>query len=249
MSTSLAYTQVNPQQRSGETKSLLSVVCGVLGIIGGLILPIIGLALAIAGVVFGTMSRQSIRRWQSTVGIILSSLAILVSLGMWVYVVQQDSKPAKTDKNAKTSITATLATDCYSANFIDRLNVVGDGHNCDTTAYNAETLDTSSNAYKVFASKSKLTDTAAFTDTAKQALEDDIKTNLPEFNIDTERVAGFAGSPAYSVTASSKSQGVAVIETAVYHQAKTGDNVFILVHAVDDKTADLKILEAQWQWK
>jgi hypothetical protein len=42
---------------------------------------------------------------------------------------------------------------------------------------------------------------------------------------------------------------VAVNETAVYHESGNGENIFILVHAINDTHADVKTLESQWQWK
>jgi hypothetical protein len=101
----------------------------------------------------------------------------------------------------------------------------------------------------VYANKSDVTDPAEFTKVAQDALKKDVSSTLPDFTLDSERTASFAGSPAYTVQATSKDKSIAVVETAVLHKTSKGENIFILVHAVNDKTADLQILEAQWQWK
>jgi len=116
-------------------------------------------------------------------------------------------------------------------------------------AFNGTTVNSSTDAYKIYANTSQTTNAGNFTNLAKAGLEKDIKDNLPGFTLDTEQATQFAGSPAYMVFASDKAQGVAVVEAAVLHQVAVGDNVFILVHAINGSSVDLNTLEAQWQWK
>jgi hypothetical protein len=117
------------------------------------------------------------------------------------------------------------------------------------SAFNSSAPDNSTDAYKVYASQSPQTNAANFTGLIKPAIEKDVADDLPGFAISSERVAQFAGSPAYIVTTFDKATDVSVVEAGVLHQAGNGENVFILVHAANGHNADLSILEAQWQWK
>jgi hypothetical protein len=248
------YAQATPEQHTGELKALLSVLGGVTGLVGALFVPLLGLVLGAFGVFMGTLSRSSTRRGLSTAGLMIASLAILGGLGSLTYTINQNHKKTAqaaiaSQNNPGTTVSANLSTPCYDVNFVDELNVNNTSNSCNMSAYNSSTLATSTNAYKVFASKANITSSGAFTSLAKAALEKDVSQNLPGFTIDSERVSGFAGSPAYTINLSDKVHNVAVVETAAYHQVTDGNNVFVIVHAINGSSADLQILEAQWQWK
>lgn len=244
------YAVATPAQHRGEIRAVLSLLLGVSGIAGAAFRPIIGLAVGVIGLVLATMTRHSVRRGFSTAGLVLSSLAIVAGLAGWTYIIGHSKQTEALQQSSQpTTVTADISTPCYSANLVDRLNVVQANNTCNSSAFNGQTLDLSTNAYKVYANKVELTNVSSFTSLAKTAIEKDIKTNLPTFTIQDERVSGFAGSPAYTVTAVNTSENVSVVEAAVYHPVKVGDTVFIMVHAVNNGSADLKILESQWQWK
>ena len=251
-----SYALATPRQHAGETKALLALLFGLAGIVGALFMAALGLVLGVTGIIMGTMSRSSTKRRLSTAGLIFSSLAVLAGLAVWTYAIKRDSKLAQAAPSTPShNLTATpvsassLSTPCYSTGFVDKLNVSNAANSCDMSAFNGPTLEKSTNAYKVYADTSQAADAQNFTSIVKPALEKDVHDNLPGFTIDSERAAQFAGSPAYIVSTSNTSQHVAVTEAAVLHQVGAGDNVFILVHAVNGSTADLSTLEAQWQWK
>lgn len=77
---------------SGGTKALLSLLFGLAGLVGALFMALIGLALGLAGLTMGTMSRSSTKRGLSTAGLIVSSLAILASLAVWAYAATSQTK-------------------------------------------------------------------------------------------------------------------------------------------------------------
>ena len=250
------YALAKPSQHTGENKALLALLFGVAGVVGGLFMALVGLALGISGIVMGTMSRSSTKRGLSTAGLFMSSLAVLASLGVWTYAIKHNPATQKTASrttahslNAPAVSASDLSTPCYSMGFVDKLNVSNASGSCDMSAFNGATLDNSTNAYKVYANQAPAANAQNFTSLVKPALEKDVKNNLPGFAVDSERVAEFAGSPAYIVSTSNNAQGIALVEAAVLRQVNNGDNVFILVHAVTGRTTDLSTLEAQWQWK
>jgi hypothetical protein len=249
------YAIAKPSQHIGESKALLALLCGIAGIAGGLFMALIGLALGVIGLIMGTMSRSSTKRSLSTAGLVMSSLAILVGLATWVYAIKHDPNLQQASKSTTHSITAPavaasdLSTPCYSVGFVNKLNINNDKNSCDMNAFNGPTIANSTNAYKVYANQSNGANTDDFTSLVKPAIEKDIKDNLPGFSINNEQLSQFAGSPAYVVSTFNKTTDVAVIEAAVLHRVGNGDNLFILVHAVNGRSTDLNTLEAEWQWK
>lgn len=250
-----AYAVATPAQHVGETKALLAIIFGILGLLGAII-PLIGIAFGVTGIIMGSLSRHSAKRTISTVGIVVSSLAIVASLGVLAYFIANpdllETKKASTTNShnlPSNSISASsLSTPCYSTTFSSKLNISNAQHSCDMAAFNGTTLETSSNFYKVYADKTSLTSDTGFTDIAKAAIEKDVQTNLPGFSVKSEKVSQFSGSAAYIVTAIDEADGIIVVEEAIYHPVSNGENVFILVHATTGNSANLNDLEAAWQW-
>jgi len=243
------YAVSRPGQHTGETKALLSLLFGLAGLAGALLMAVVGLAMGVAGIAMGTMSRSSKKRSLSTAGLVVSVLAVIVSLAVWSYAVSQNSHPKVANNNSPATVASHLSTPCYSADLVETLNVSQSGNDCNASAFDGSTLNSSANVYKVYAASSGRINDGNFKDIFKQAIEKDLKTNLPNFTVNNETAGLFAGSPAYIAKASDKRSGVSVVEGAVWHKAVNGDNVFVLVHAAKADNANLDTLEAQWQWQ
>lgn len=245
------YAAATPLQQKQETKALLSVIFGSVAIPFCLI-PIIGLVIGIAGAVLGTLSRGSAKKTLSTIGLIISCIAILAALGMWAYNLNQKNTEKKRNKSTgeSTAIVSTsiIRTPCYSISFTKTMNTDNDKNDsCDVRAYEGPTIEQSNVIYKVYGNQVNNITNENFHNIAKTALEKDISATLPGFTIDSERTAEFAGSPAYIVNATNGE--IAVVEAAIFRKVGAGYNLFSVVHATKGKTTDLKALEAQWQWK
>ena len=246
------YALATQAQHSGEMKALWSVICGVAGLAGALLIPILALGLGITGLVLGTMTRKSTHRLMSTIGLVISTLAILGGLAGWAYNVSHD--PALQEKTShttpKTSMSAaTISTPCYSLGFATKLEIKNDADSCDFQAYDGSSFDKSTNIFKVYANNIKGLSETNLNTAAKTAIETDIQKTLPGFTISSQGSTTFAGSPAYYANASQSSSGVAVIEAAVFHKTSNGYNLFVLVHGAYGQKAGLDELEAEWQWQ
>jgi hypothetical protein len=248
------YTLTLQMRHVSETHALMSLLCGVTGLAGALFFPFLGLALGLAGIVLGTVSRVYTSKATRLVGLVLSVLAILVGLAAWAHAVRNDprinpnvARVAPADSEAQVS--TGLATPCYSLSFVDELNISNKMNSCDMNAFNGSTLEASTNAYKIYASTVETGSVNDFTNLAKTAVEKDLAKTVPDFKIGSERASTFAGSPAFMVAASDSAQQVSVVEAIVYHQVSNGNNAFVIVHANNGASADLQILESQWQWK
>jgi uncharacterized membrane protein len=245
-----SYAFTKPNQHIGETKALLSLLFGIIAIVAALFMPVMGLGLAGAGIIMGTLSHSGRMRKLSTIGMIISALAILFSLGAWAYNIKNDPKvDHKAVSNSTSVLKSSVSTPCYTAGFTSKLSVKNNAGSCDIIAFNGPTLDQSTDAYKVYANQAEITNAKEFIIVAKAALEKDVKDSLPGFTINSQKITQFAGSPAYYISAHNKDQGVTVVEEAVLHEVTGGQNVFVIVHAVNGVNPDLSLLESQWQWK
>ncbi|MEK7594397.1 MAG: zinc ribbon domain-containing protein [Patescibacteria group bacterium] len=244
-----SYAFTKPSQHIGETKALLSLLFGVIAIVAALFIPLVGLGLGGTGIIMGTISHSSHWRKLSTIGLVISILAVLFSIGAWVYNIKHNPKIShEAVSNSAAVHSANVSTPCYSAGFVDKFNVKNNSGSCDAIAFNGPTMDESTDAYKVYANQAQIMNAKEFMNIAKQALEKDVKDSLPGFTISNQKVTQFAGSPAYYVKAVNKAQGVTVIEEAVFHEVSSGQNIFVLVHAANG-SPDMNTLESQWQWK
>lgn len=245
-----SYAIATPMHHVGEAQAVLSVLLGVLGIVGAFFAALVGLIMGIAGLVLGTLARNSLHRRTSTAGIIVSSLAIVVSLGVWSFVMhrQNNMATAEPQKRSAAVAAAEVVTPCYATGFIETLNVTKPKDGCNMNAFNGHTLESSTKAYKVYANQIPTVNDKTFSAFAKQAVHKDVEINLPGFNIDKAQFTNFAGSPAYVVHTSDK-RGVVVTEAVVLRQTKAGANIFVLVQASSKGQADLSTLEAQWRWR
>jgi hypothetical protein len=250
-----SYAVATPTTHIGETQALLAVIFGIIGIVGsGFLVPIIGLAFGVAGLCMATVSRRlTHRRRLAVIGFVVAVLAVVSGFAALAYNAEHDknttpsSQTGQSDTSSK--ILSQLATPCYSFNLIDQYNVSNDSGSCNSTMFNGQNFADSSNIYKIVATKSDVNDPTEFTQLAKQAIDADIKTNLPTFTVTSEGPSSFAGGLAYTLYAIDKAQDTAVVETAVLHQTNGGSNVFDIVHAVNGTSVTLQTLESQWKWK
>lgn len=247
------YAQPHIGQQKDHFKAAISVVFGVLGVVGSFIMPFVGLILAIVGVITGTLSRRYLKKGLGLAGIVISTAGILVSMGTWAYAVSSSAKSQQANNNAvqKTNTSPALAanqisTPCYEIAFAERLNVQNTSGSCNMNAFDGSSLDVSHSAYKVFATQSAVSP-SAFAALAKTALERDIAQSMPGYKIVDEQSVMFSGSPAY-VVRTTNSQGVSLLEAAVLHSNGNTANFYVIVHATVEGTADLHDLELGWQW-
>lgn len=248
------YTLTLALRHSAETMTLMSVLCGLAGLAGALFVPVMGLALGVAGLMLGTVSRIYLNKSLRIIGLLLSALAVVVSLAAWTYAVRSDPRinPAVTravPADSSLKAVAELSTPCYSLGFVDELNVSNAAASCDASAFNGRTAAASTNAYKVYASTADIATANDFNNLAKMAVEKDVHENVPGYKVTNERYTTFAGSPAFVLTASDIAGQVSMVEAVVLHESLGGKNIFVIVHANTGPAADLQILESQWQWK
>lgn len=248
-----AYALSQPIEHVGETKALLSLIFGAVGLLASII-PLLGMGIGLAGLVLGTLSHRSHKKTLSTLGIVFSALAIAAALAFWGIAIERSQRTSSKNhlagSNTAAVMTVSVKTPCYDLSFTHQMNTDYDKSNgCDMRAYEGQTITTSNDVYKVYGNEVATVTSDNFYNVAKTALEKDVSSTLPGFRIDSERTDDFAGSPAYVVNVSDPSNGIAVVETAVLHKTTAGYNVFSLVHATKGSTTDLKGLENQWQWK
>lgn len=240
-----------------HVKIIFALVCSLIGIVGAFFIPLVGIALGSVALVLATLATHESGRALKISALILSVLAILAGLGVWVHLaatnprlhpaLAQTAASAAPAGNAVTSLRVT--TPCYSVSFPVALNIYNAQGSCEMNAYNGASLAKSSNVYKVLSSSSTIVTESNFLTVTKKAVDNDIKQNLPGFLIQSEGLGSFAGSPAYYVNAANAQEGVAIEEGAVLHSSAAGTNLFVLVHVTFGKSTNLTPLEKSWVWK
>lgn len=242
-----SYALPNPAEQVRQFRGLVSVLFGAAGIAGGMLIPIIGIACGIAGLVIysSVFQRKAIHRF----GLVLSLLSLLSGLGMWAYNVQHPAKQVAAKPPAGLTVANVLSTPCYKLDFVDRLHIAQHTGSCDISAFNGNSLESSTDAYKIFASQAEVPDVDTFVETAKKAIDKDVQQNLKGFTVNQRNLTYFANSPAYVVNLSDKTMGTAVVEAAILRPTTKGDNIFIVMHATNGSSADLQLLESKWQWQ
>ncbi|HSW85392.1 MAG TPA: zinc ribbon domain-containing protein [Candidatus Saccharimonadales bacterium] len=252
-----SYAMPTTAQNRSQKAAQFSVLLGVAGIIGAVFIALFGFLFGIAGIITGIIAHANGKRAASSIGIVLSCLSIIAGVGVSIFAVNHQAKTKNTvhtengSRNFSTVSTSAsnYSTPCYSTNFSSKFNISTNDNDCDIEAYDAETLNASSNAYTIYANSNSNINQSNFSELTKAALEKDLKNNLPGFSLTNERLDEFAGSPAYIVNSVDKSKNIAVVQAVVLHKVREGCNVFILEHATVGTTSDLDILELQWQWK
>lgn len=249
-----AYAMPNTANQRNHLRASFSVVLGLVGVAGAMTMPLAGLVLGLAGVVLATLSMRSVKHLLSQLGLVASIISVLVGSATWVYAVtnnqnqiNKNSKAINTTNSSVAQVTNSVTTPCYNLKFPAKVNVNNIADSCFMNAFNAASMNQSTDAYKVLATNSSVT-INNFAVVAKQSLEVDVKQSLKGFTISKETVGIFAASPAYFVTADNGS-GVSVIEAAVLHITKHGENFFVLVHAVNGSSVDLLDLQLGWSWQ
>ena len=105
----------------------MALALGILGVGGGMLIPILGISLGISGIVLITMSYHLTHKRLKIASLIVSALAILVGIGFWVNAIVHDprfnldsNQPAATTNG---SAEVSVQTPCYSLSFNTVFNV------------------------------------------------------------------------------------------------------------------------------
>jgi len=226
----------------------LALAFGTLGIVAAFIIPILGLVFGLTGLVLISLSFRISRGWLRAAALIVPILALLVGLGVWAKV-NQDNKAAAPAGTSNGTAMISVSTPCYSLTFKEILNVNNTKGSCTLNAYNASTFASSSDVYKILAEKTTLVNSSNFVSISKPDVNTDITKNLPGFTITKSGSTLFAGSPAYFDQAYDSSTDISLIEEVVYHQsAASSDNYYDIIHVINGQSSGLGEIASSWQW-
>ncbi len=233
--------------------AVMALAFGLFGIGVGVLVPILGLALGLCGIVIITSSLRITHGWLKPAAITISALAIAAGIGFMVNNVTHHQAAQTANKVGTSNGVASINvnTPCYSLTFATELNVNNSKGSCSINAYDGTTFQSSSNVYKVLGNVSSTVDSANFESYSKQAINQDIVKNLPAFSVAKQAANVFDGSPAYYVEAYDSTDNAAMIEETILHNDATNlnkDNFFVIVHATNGSNVNLDALQSSWQW-
>jgi hypothetical protein len=239
-----------PKNHHKRHWAALALVFGLLGIAASLLLPLVGIIFGIVGIILISSSFSIARGWVKPSGLVVSILSIFVGILLAVVPQLQNSKTHAAVQPGTTNGVATISieTPCYSIRFKTFINIDNNKGSCSINAYNGVNFDTSSNIYKIVASSVSNINSSNFDSVSKTAIASDIAKHLPGFNITSQNSDTFDGASAYSVYAYDPGSNIAMIEESVLDSGSSGNNFFVIIHAVNGQSTNLNSLKAGWQW-
>ncbi|MHB1865246.1 MAG: zinc-ribbon domain-containing protein [Candidatus Saccharimonadales bacterium] len=245
----MAMPVSNSAAHPGEVMGIVSLILGVLGVPGSII-PIVGLVLGVAGVIVGSISHQKAKRKLSIIGIIISSLAILLSIGMFIYNLEHLHKPATTSTSSSyssststssTSSLSSVVTPCFSTKVDSSLPVE------QPTGCNYSSSSTTENVAIDGVTNTNI-NASNFNSEAKVIAQQSVSSN--NYTVLSQTNGTFAGSQAYIVTFNAAQQNNSGILAFVLHPTSHGENIFIVGKAVTGQSPpSFGSVESDWQWK
>lgn len=237
-----------PAAHPGETQAIIALLLSVMSLPGAL-LPIAGVVLGISGVVTGSLGLR-VRKGLSMAALIVGTVGVIASLGMWVWAAQHDSSSRGAGGVHHSAVLVPVDTPCYSFRIASDMKVVPGSGACDTELYDGSSVDESSDAYNVIGDKIPNLTQDDFITASARAIDQVMKSDLPDATVvSKDASATFAGSPAYVVTATVHSKNVSMVMAAVMQETAHGENYFVLSHAIKGSSVDLSALENAWHWK
>lgn len=232
---STPYAIAEPASKA-ETKSIIGLILGTIGIPASILIPILGLALGVAGLILGTISRSRYKHTLNLLAIIFSTLAIVASLGIWVWNIDRNHSASVVNDGSSLS---SISTPCFNLKLDSSLKgskLTG----CDLDYSNA-TEEVSINS---------VTNEGITTSNLKSESDQVVAKEQPELGVtfSNQRIGTFAGSPAF--LANVISQNAAGVFAIVLHQTSDGENVFIITRFIlGTQFPQFGVVQSSWEWK
>lgn len=255
-----SYAVADPLQHKVETKVMVGLILAVLAVPGA-VMPVAGLILAVAALLLVVPLRKLLqKKTLANVSVASAGLGIALSIGTFAYNLNQyNRQQAAAQATDKAAVVADdnighqavagklIDTPCYSATAPETVNAEITTGSCTVTAYEADTVSNSRNVYKFQAIKEEELTAANLVSAGKDIAANYVTSSLPGFTITGQREGRFADSPAYYIDAKN-SQDVTMQMAIVVRKVTHGENVFILMHAMNGQ-ADLSTVAKDWGWK
>jgi hypothetical protein len=234
---------------NAKIMAIIGLCAGFLGLLLILIKPIpfLIMAFGLLGLALCTISRSKLKNVLSIVGIVVSALALVAGLALWVYAVIQYQKSQTTgvsnssvSTSQNSSLLTPILTPCFNVKIDSGLNNYSpSGCSFDSASTNEE--------FTVGGNSIPTLTTANFSQLAKKMLANGASDG--NATISSEKASQFAGSPAEIAYMTSNGVNPSnLIAAVVFHQTKV-DNIFLIIRV--EKISQVPTfgpLESTWQW-
>jgi hypothetical protein len=244
-----------PTHQKGEVRAIIGLIIAVLALPATLI-PILGLALGITGIVLGSLSLHT-KKVLGILAMIFGILAVLISLALWGYLISKDQSlkhgTTTTSSNSSSSLSGSLQsvdTPCYSLQMSAALHVATTAGSCAIKAMDGDTAAASTIVYDIesFAEPSlNSTNFNKSIEAAVPTLLSGASSSTRTYTLTDQHGGSFAGEQAYFVTANSN-QNTTLSTVSVLHSASNGDN-FFTVAVGGTGSVDISGIESSFNWK
>lgn len=232
-----------PSTAHGSRKAVAALVLGVMGLVGWLV-PILGLAIGVAAIIFGTTAYRSPRKHLAMAGTVLGCIGVVLALGAWVYYFQAAKKDMPLASSSRPAASQAIETLCYGTSAEKSLQAIN--NSVATCLFDANDLATG-DEYTI---KSLKIDGLTSTNLASVSKVDidNLAKLYPGLTLESSQAINFADSPAHQYRLGNISGQTATI-MYVLHESSSGYNLFIVAHFSTSAKTSLEIIERNWQWK
>ncbi len=210
--------------------------------------PLVSLIFSLISMIAATFISRRHHLFLKITGIILASIIVIISVGLFVYNYDQIKITSSQNKNSFTTFSSVVNTNCYSFSFPTMLYLSKTLNSCSILAYNGNSVSTSTVFYKIVSLNDVMLNSSNFVSLIKPLIIKDVNKNLSTFHIVKEFSTTFAGNLAYQIMVTNNKNNVSIIEEGVYHPA-TFNNLFDIIYASNGKNLSLNNLQLSWLWK
>jgi hypothetical protein len=243
-----SYAVADAKQSRSEVKAMVGLIVAVLAVPGAII-PALGATLAVVALVLATTLRAGAKKLLRNVAIGFSSLAIVLSVAVYAFNLNDLQQTADSTETANSNRVAGVSdTPCYKVSLPQLPTVENANGSCNLQAGSADTLAASSEIFTIDTAKQDNATEAEVMAVAKEIVESTFKSSLPEYTITSQRQGNFADSPAY-ITDAKDAKGSTVQMAMIFRPVQHGENIFVLVHGLDNGQASVSVAEEGWEWK
>ncbi len=220
-----------------------SLILGLIAIPASLILPILGLILAILALFMATASNKKSNFKFRLFGSILASIAILIVVGTFIF---HKNSPSSTANSSSVII----STPCYKIKVSSIFTVENTQNSCNVKFYYGTSISSSSDLYVIRSQIIPNLTIQQFNSKIQSVINNDLNSHIQGFVSINNSTNTFVSSPSYWENGYSSTQNISISERAILRtNTMNKDNYFDIVHSQTGKNLSVDNLAKSWIWE
>ena len=219
-----------------------SLILGLIAIPASLILPILGLILAILALFMASASNKNSNFKYRLFGSILASIAVLIVVGTFVF-------HKNTSNSTANSSSVIISTPCYKIKISSIFTVDNIQNSCNVKFYYGASINSASDLYIIRSQIIPNLSIQQFNAKIPGLINNDLNSHIQGFVSINNSTSNFVNSPSFVLNGYSSTQNVSISERAIFHANNMNkDNYFDIVHSQTGKNLSIDNLAKSWVW-